>query len=266
MAKELDFSVEDALYQRALRDLQRVSKTTWADVLKKEARLMAVSLAFQTQPFGDSNAAKLIGEKAVTRDLAAVYADAPRTFAVIRQKDENAAKGFYKAMLQGDWKEARRILAASGSRWRNVEIEPFDAAIHRHSRDRRGRVKRHTPGQIVTNFKKADAYKKQKIRMVGFAKAGWASAASGLSGNTRGIPGFVTRHKNKAPGRAIDNTNKLIDPHVELQNNVRYIRSACPPAQRAAALKIQREKLYAHILKRTKEDVRKTMGTIATTT
>ncbi len=266
-SQELSFQAEDLLLRQALIQLARVSRKEWGEVIKSNSRLIAVNLAFQTQPKGDGADAKLMGEKAVSRDLAALYASAPDAFAQIRYKDEAAAKGFYKAMLQGDLREARRILQSSGSRWRNIEIGPFDSSLHRKNRDRRGRVNRRVPALIVSGgISKEAAYRKRKIRMVGFAKAGWAAAAASLTGNTRGIPQFVTRHKSRAPGHAVDHTALANNPHVVLHNDVRYIQTACPPSQRARALQYQREKMIAHVRKVTTASARRTFGAIAIVT
>ena len=102
--------------------------------------------------------------------------------------------------------------------------------------------------------------------MVGFAKAGWAHAAMDLTGNTRGIPQFVTRHKSAAPGRAVNHSESVNDPHVLLRNDVDYIRVACPPGQIAAALRIQRAKMLTQVQRATSAVARKTMGAIATVT
>lgn len=263
-AIQLEFAVEDAVFQAALERYARESGKEWGEVIVQQARLLAVNLAFQTQPFGD--AGKLTGEKAVSRDLALVYAFANDVYAALNRTDEAAAKGFWKAAQRKDWREAQRILSASASQWRNVEIGPFKAEHHRQSRGRRGRVNRHVPAQIVTDPKTAAKYVKTKLRMVGFSKAGWASAAASLTGNTRGIPQWVTRHKGKAPGSAENRSKAPIDAHVVLHNDVSYIRETCPPAQRAKALQYQRGKMLASMKKSSAAVARKTLGPIAAVT
>jgi hypothetical protein len=247
---ELSLHVEDAKFQAALRDLAVATRKPYSEVIKRNARLIGVNLAFQTQPFGDNSSAKEKGEAAVRRDMKRVFADAPDTYKVLWAVDKEMAKAFYLAMLKKDWPEAQRILQASSTRWRNVELSAFDSSHHRRSRNRRGRVSRHVPAQIITTGgKKLDAYTAQKVRMVGYGKAGWAAATMRLSGNTRGIPQFVTRHKNKAPGSARDLTNAILNPHAVLVNEVPYVNTICPPSQIANALNIQREKMMASIEK-----------------
>lgn len=265
MGQDIDFRVEDAALQRALLAYARQSGKEWSAIIVQEARLLAVSLAYQTQPKGDGSDAKLAGEKAVSRDLAKLYADAPRAYMELRQKDEREAAAFYKAMLQNDLKAARSILEHSSSRWRNVEIGPFKESYHKNNRNGRGRVQnRHVPAQIVSgNGKKLDAHRKKKIRMVGFAKGGWASAARSLTGNTRGIPQFVTRHKS-APGHATNQSQAALNPHVSLHNDVRYIRTACPPSQQAWALRYSTGRMLKMIEKAATASARRTMTTVAT--
>lgn len=245
---KLDLKVEDAKFQRALRDLSDAKGKPYGEVIKSNARLIGVNLAFQTQPFGKDAGAKQKGEKAVRRDIAKVFADAPRTYELLKATDAEMADAWYSAMKKRDWVEAKRILEASKTRWRNVEISPFDSTLHGKSRNNRGRVNRHVPAQIVsTGATKLRAHTAKKVRMVGFAKAGWATAVSRLTGNTRGIPQFVTRHKSDAKGTARDMSGNANNPHVTLGNDVPYINTACPPQQIAQALAMQREKMIASI-------------------
>lgn len=253
MAADIDFEVVDRSVQQALRILADTTKKSYPQVVKSNGRLIGVNLAYQTQPFGDDSSAKEKGEKAVQRDLKKVFADAPRTYLMLREFDEEMAKAFYKAMLQKNWPEAQRILRSSATSWRNVEVSPFDETLHKKSRNSRGGVSRHVPAQVVTSgARKLDAYTRKKVRLVGWGKAGWAAATMKLSGNTRGIPQFVTRHKNNAPGAARDLTNNPDNPHVILTNNVKYVDTICSQTQIAAALSIQRDKMLAHVDKVTK--------------
>lgn len=87
-------------------------------------------------------------------------------------------------------------------------------------------------------------------KKAGLAKGGWATCAR-LLGGTRGIPGWVSRHK-KAQGSIIDQT-KGKDPSVTLVNGVPYsreilARDAMRQAQKNVVLNM--EKRLAMMLKR----------------
>ena len=60
----LKFSVDDREFRFALRRLADVTQRDIGDVVRQQARLIAVNLAYQTQPFGDA-AGKANGQSRV---------------------------------------------------------------------------------------------------------------------------------------------------------------------------------------------------------
>jgi hypothetical protein len=253
-------TVSDSAMQRALYDLARITKKEFSVVVRREARLIAVQLARVTHPYGGSEgnsnpeggysgtSDRMMGEAAVRRDISRLYAPAFVAFQQIRDNNPEAAKAFWKAFQDNNWKEAERIVRESGGRWRNVPVERFDKSLHKKNRNRQGRVSRHVPAQIITNPKAMNAYREKEVKLVGFAKGGWAAAARGIGG-MRGIPQWVTRHSKAGMGNAVDNSNNSDNPHVLITNSVPYISKVCPQSARDMALRIQRNKMFKHIEK-----------------
>lgn len=199
-------------------------RTTLKKPVRDEARLFVVAAVKITPPASagvTGKKAQLQGEGAVERDLRSLYSSAPAAYQIIAKKDPAMAAAFYKAMLQGNFPEAQRILAASGTRWRNVPVGTFDPGLHRAERDRRGRVRhRLVPGRIVTDFRKLDRHIKKKKKNVGLLAAGFNSAAIVLSAS---LPAWVKRHGVLAKGIQILDTG--IGFSIVIQNTAPWARA-----------------------------------------
>lgn len=250
---ELEFDLE---IQALLAGIERWALATgkgFAEGIRKNARLICVNLALQTQPFGADALAKKQGEGAVARDVRKVYADAGTAYNWLkklaangRQTGEQVARAFYGAVARGNIDRARRILEHSGIPEKGIVLGDFDGgAAHKRRRNARGRVGggRH-PSMVVLDRKKVERYEKRLKSHVGIAKSGWADPARPMGG-TRGIPQWVTRHKGF--GRLEDLSEASNYPHVRVINDVPWIRHALTDRQATEAVLVQRQKLLAHI-------------------
>lgn len=203
--------------------------------VRDESRLFVIAAVKITPPASagvTGKKAQLQGEGAVERDIRSLYSSAPAAYSIIAKKDPAMAGAFYKAMLQGKFEEAKRILAASGSTWRNVPVGTFDPGLHKSERDRRGRVRsRLVPGRIVTDFKKLDRYIKKKKKNVGLLAAGFNGAAIVLSAS---LPAWVKRHGIQAKGIQVIETGT--DYTIVIQNTAPWAR----------AQEMQRRMSYVH--------------------
>src|SRR5437870_6060023 len=83
-------------------------KNSLPGLMRQAGRLCAVSLAFQTQPFGDSEQSEALGKVATNRDIYRVYATPGKAYADIQ--DHRAQAGFWKAVKSSAWDRARKIL------------------------------------------------------------------------------------------------------------------------------------------------------------
>jgi hypothetical protein len=240
----------DSLYR-----LADETNRDFGDVVRQNARLVAVNFAFQTQPFGDGDKARQQGIEAVRRDISNVYRTPEIIFTQIQKQMKNgkggpaqadrAARAFYGAVMKGNSAIAQQILRSLNIFDSGAAIGKFDkGAAHQQRRNRRGRVGSRRASLIVTNPKQLAAYVRKIENRVGFGKSGWAAAARDL-GSTRGIPGWVTR--KRGPGGARDQTRSTNNPHVVIHNDVTYIDQILTASQMAEALRIQREKMVKMI-------------------
>ena len=246
---EFELSAQElAKFGEQLLRYQALFGKSTADILRQQCRLIAVNLATNTQPYGLDDNARLIGQKAVLRDVGKVYRSADKVFAEIARQGDDRAKAWYKAVKHGDAATAQRILREVGmSSIAGVPCGPFDdGKIHAANRNRRGRVSREGPLFIVSNPAKLVAYQKKIVTHVGAAKSSWAACASQLGG-TRGIP--LWARKNKAHGRVQDLSGRPDDPRIIMSSQVDYMGQALPEAGRRSAVEIQRRKMETSIRK-----------------
>lgn len=246
---ELSIDFEQREFQRMLLRYADVTGRRLGVVVKQNARLIAWNLAHNTQPYGMDLATRKQGDAAVLRDVGRVYSAASSIFKKLQDSGEvKTARAWYKLVKIGGYGQAEKLLKTTSLKERNTPIfAPLDPDLHRQARNRsRGTVSRHRPAQIVPDAKSIQRYGKQRQALVGFGKAGWITAGSSLGSIAR-VPAWITRHKGSAPGRADDQTHRTADPFVTLTNAVRYASKILPAGEVAAALKLQREKMLAHI-------------------
>jgi hypothetical protein len=260
----ISFQIDDREFQSNLRQYALVMKITFAEAIKRQARLVAVNLAYQTQPFGDSYEARQSGEGAVQVEISRVYnpvsavaysiGQSGKTFTGIKRikTAPQAAAAFVRLIKSGQNEKAQEILNA-------LRIEPyfttkvgsFDSGEeHQQSRfGPRRKVSKNTfTKQATINPTRLKAYINKIISRVGTAKAGWADCAKKLGGS-RGIPQWVTRHAGKrASGIVTDNTNSRgNEQYILMENSVPWIDKCLNGGQLQRALDIQREKMNAAI-------------------
>ncbi len=230
---------------RYLREKSLNLKTSAPAVLHQAARLVAVSLAYQAQPFGIDEKAQALGVVATTRDIYRVYATPGKAYDDI--SDDGAKAGFWKAVKTSAWDRAAKILNRSGARLKSTLIDNFDGgAQHRQLRNNQGRIPAsQKPVMIVKDAQKLKSYVLTEIKKVGFGKGGWAACARALGG-TRGIPGWISRQN--APGAIIENYGATV-MSITMTNQVPYATEILSPAQKAEAVRIAMEKYRASVLK-----------------
>lgn len=217
-------------------------KNSLPGLMRSAGRLAAVSLAFQTQPFGDSTQSEAIGKVATTRDIYKVYTTPGKAYDDL---DPKSQPGFWKAVSVRAWDRAQNILSRAGRSLKSTPIQPFDnGAAHRQLRNNRGRIAgSQKPVMIVQNTQALKTYVATEMGKVGFGKGGWATCARALGG-IRGIPGWV--HKHNSPGSVIENYGTA-RTSITLINQVPYASSILSPVQKAEAVSIAGQRLFSSL-------------------
>lgn len=240
---------------RALNSkLNRIRIATKEDVqklLRQEGRLLAVELAKYTQPFGVEEAGKKQGEGAIRRDYGKVYPDAEGEFvadkvkAKARPKDKEGAKQRYLKYVRGGNTNAAMKMLDDMDISDHASGKTANPSYHK-ARWSRG-VLKSGKSQIVIQRRTVTKLLNIALKMVGFAKGGWAVCARQLGG-IRGIKSWVGRHKS-APGRVIDKSGDKKSPHITLINGINYTSQVLSQTSKSLAIKDRTIKLTERLNK-----------------
>lgn len=224
----------------AIQKLADASGSTAREVLPAQMRLFAADLAFNTRPLGKTAAAQREGQDRVERRISTVYPSVGMMAEVLGEKEERLKIAFISRIKKREYAGAAKLLNDLFSS--TYSIGEFDGGkLHKEQQFTR-RVDRKL---VVTNYTKVTQYMREKKKLVGFAKGGFAAAARQLGG-VRGIPGFVTRQNTPGTGTVTGDGKTLT---VTMTNGVRYIEEALDAHGEARAIAF-REKAVTAVIKR----------------
>ena len=239
------------------REIQRLRAATGADykatmreLMQTEGRLLVSSsgrtpgLVQVTAPHSQSVRgikARVQGETAVSADINKVYGSPQVLFSLLEAKaSKGAAKGFWAAVVQGDWAAANEISTRIlGQRLREFD----DGAAHDRLRNKRtGRVQEKVPTYFIAQKPKGSrniaspwvaAYIKDKAAKVGTLAAAVVRSAEAELGKLKGVPEFVRRHAGRGGGTVNLSESKMgyevtvanLSPRVQsdLQRKFNYV-------------------------------------------
>jgi hypothetical protein len=264
-------TVDASKLQKALKAFIGNTKAEASKEMRIQARMLCVSLANSTQPFGKDASAKETGEKAVTRDINRVYkssATAVKEIAALplprgKTATQNAkqAAAALAGLLQGrtTGKRGAKIVSAAQDLLDRINYKPyvntrigvFDQG-QAHNKARFGRrksvPKNQFVSQVVTKDSQLTKYFKEKRGNVGIAKSGWAVCA-GLLGGFKGIPKWVYRHTGG--GRVNDQSGKglgiVSKPFIQMTNTIPWINAVISTATIQKSIDIQITKMIKRL-------------------
>lgn len=247
MPSGVTIKLDDADFKKALLRFYVSQRKSWPEVIRSQGRLIAVNLAFQTQPFGNDEG-RTLGEGKVRSDIFKVYAAPGQVYKKIKEQSESQAKAFWSLLKKGKFQSAKTFLSRLGiSEYEFAEIGYMDKGESHKNAKRsipyRTRISRNQkPFLIVADTKKLDPYITLISKRVGMTKSGWATCAK-ILGGTRGIPQWVTRHASKVgKGYVMDRTSGE-NPYVILVNEIPWVDKCLNEGQMQRALDIQKEKM-----------------------
>ena len=224
----------------SIQKLADAAGTTAREVLPAQMRLFAADLAFNTRPIGKTAAAQKDGQKKVEDRIRWVYASVGMMADLLGQKEERLKKAFIARIKKREYAGAARMLNDIFPS--SYTIGEFDGGeLHKKQQFSRRVEKR----LVVINYPKVEAYIREKKKLVGFAKGGFAAAARQLGG-VRGIPGFATRQNAPGAGSVTGDGKTLT---VTMTNGVKYIEDALDAHGEARAIE-HRQKAVTSVIKR----------------
>lgn len=211
---------------RAIQKLADASGSTVKEVLPSQMRLFATDLAMNTKPIGKDSGGQKKGQAEVEKRILSIYMTVGAAVEALRKSDEKSAHALIRMIRQKKFSEAGGMLSRllGGS----ISVGPFDGGeLHKSQAFSRRISKR----RVVTDFPKVNAYIREKKKLVGYAKGGFATAARQLGG-VRGIPGYATRQNSPGAG-SVSGDGKTLT--VTMTNDVRHIREALDAGGEARA-------------------------------
>jgi hypothetical protein len=264
-------TVDASKLQKALKAFIGNTKAEASKEMRIQARMLCVSLANSTQPFGKDASAKATGEKAVTGDIDRVYKSGPTAVKDIaslplprgKTATQNAkqAAAALAGLLQGrtTGKRGAKIVSAAQDLLDRINYKPyvntrigvFDQG-QAHNKARFGRrksvPKNQFVSQVVTKDSQLTKYFKEKRGNVGIAKSGWAVCA-GLLGGFKGIPKWVYRHTgggqvNDQSGKGLGIVSK---PFIQMTNTIPWINAVISTATIQKSIDIQIRKMIKRL-------------------
>lgn len=244
--------VDDRRLQDALKRWMALKGKSVSEALRKATRLICVNLAYQTQPFGDTEG-RIRGKEAITRDLNYIFVSlnsqsmayfqevmgGTNRRLVLRRKDGTVwITDTDTYMTRGQMKAFHQSMRTPGrGNVKNANSKNQTRDIGRHQERPRGVVSQaDMTGYMQSVWKKS-----------GIAKGGWAACAK-ILGGSRGIPQWVTRHAGKRAGGMVnDQSMRAKDPRITFTNMVPWVSKVLSPSQGQRALDIAKYKIVKEI-------------------
>lgn len=217
--------------ERALKRFPERAAQIFEEKLESGARVLAVSMARTTLPFGDG---KTDGDRfmgTISKEIFD-YFSAGRTYEDIeKRKGKQVARAFWMIYKDQDWPKLRRFLKSLGGDFAAISVRrTVPKEVHQSARNflLRGHLPRWEKQKVlVTNQEAIKRFAKKKGRTVGAAKASWMAAAKAASPTGRvgkGMPAWANtgRHKNASGSVTYTGSNR---------KRVATVRSHCPWAE-----------------------------------
>lgn len=254
--------IDDREFKAALLRFYASQKKSWPEVIKSQARLISVNLAYQTAPFSDAKTARDRSQKTIGVEIGRVYKEAGTIAFDIKNSGQaisdvsrvkssgQAAAAFVRLVRSAKYDKARELLNALNiDPYNQTQVGKFDGGSH-HQNARYGARRKVSRNQFprlgVSNFNVIRSYIKKIKERVGTAKAGWAACAKELGG-LRGIPAWVHQHTARRRLGGVEDFTAGKNPHVIMTNSVPWIDKCLNQGQMQKAIDIQKQKMISAI-------------------
>jgi hypothetical protein len=268
-------TVDARKLERALKAFIGNTKLEAGKEMRVQARMLCLSLAKGTQPFGLDSGARKQGEKAVARDIGRVYKSPAGASVGIsklstgggKTSSQNAAQAgrafsaLVNSRFTGKGKKKRTMAARSQAQellkrinsapFVHTQLGSFDggkANTAARFGKRKSVPKNQFVGLVVDKSSDLKKYYKEKMSHVGIMKSGWSSCAK-LLGGLKGFPGWVTRHGGG--GTVDDQSSKAVGafskPYVKITNKIPGIGNAISDSTIRRSIDIQLVKMMKRL-------------------
>jgi hypothetical protein len=226
----VNFRIDPSELAKLNRELGRYSAATsksLKDVVKSEARLLAVDLVNFTPPLlaksknefrrAAPQEQRQQGEKAVAMDINRMFQPLDSIDVIRNSRTKRLTNAFTQLLDAKQYKAVGELLWQMGVLpFKAAILETVDKALHRKFRTARGRVgKRVKNPWLVMDAQSIPKYIKAQQKKVGRAKSGWAATLRGLG---LSVPGWI--NKGGAGSFSVKDTSLSVE--YTMQNSVNY--------------------------------------------
>jgi len=271
--------IDNVQLLKKMKRLEEVTGKEVASSLRRGGRLLAVNLAHNTPPFGKSSKDKMVddevqmsslhvGENALMRDLFRVFyvMSIGRIRGIIDFQGRSATIKYGHKGAQPLGNITEKVLTRGQMKaWHDKRR----GANGRVSKVRRGVTTGHRIKDLqnldkgIVTQEYVESYYKERVKMVGLSKAGWASCIakmdlteSGVKNIWAGIPAWVKRHISKAPSAVSDRATAML-PQIKLTSKIPWADKVMSESDYREALRITREKFLASMDKEIRATLKK---------
>lgn len=267
--------IDDREFKAALLRFYASQKKSWPEVIKSQARLICVNLAFQTAPYGKDKSVRDKSQRTVKGEIGRVYKEvgtiafdvknSGKTFSTSDWKQRGigratgeittsskaatsaqAAAAFVRLMRAGQYDKASELLKSLNLHpFQYARVGRFDGGLeHKKARfgGRQKVPKNQLPRLGATNFNNIRSYINKIKERVGIAKGGWAACAARLGG-FRDIPAWVYNQAKQRSLGGVEDFTAGKNPHVIMTNSVPWIDKCLSQGQMQKAIDIQKQKM-----------------------
>lgn len=246
-----------------------------SETIRQHARLACVTLANTTQPYSGkdeegasmSKEGKRKGEQSILNDVSKVFYTANEPTRgyenslkekVDQSNRSDKAKASFKAKIERYCRSGsseKIAWLAQFFKTERVQLDGFDRGLYHAARTgRRTNVPKRTKmlALVIGADGELDKFKQERMRRAGMGKAGWAVCAEAIpvkqsQSATRGIPQWVTRHKDKARGSIVDISQDPSNPRVKMTNAMPWVSELLSASQAMYALNLTRDKFVKYM-------------------
>lgn len=241
----MSLAMQTDAFDDMLDKFKQISDRAIPDLVRANARLVAVQLANRTQPFTKDPSS---GPSVLEKVSKGVSTDVRKVI-----KDEDSLETYIHGAIQDDKIKERLLQVARAKRYdilakimfncgiitseSNIFLlsgEDSHKATHLKFRDGKGKTFS-PPGEKHISQSGLKSYIEAVLKRIGYAKSGWAECAREIGGikgdGARGIPAFAKRQRGS--NFSVD---KQAGPTYAMTNETPYIDKVCDSSQQNAAV------------------------------
>jgi len=236
----------------ALRQLSVKTGRSFGKELRFSAARLAEAYAIQTQPYGrkkNQGKPKALAGR-IENQIWRMYLTPGIMYdRILQRKGAKIAAAYWSLIKKKNYSEASKLHP-----FEQAQYAPFNANLHKRNRRGSG-IKNNPEKQIVTDRPtRVKALVREKQKMVGFAKGGWAVSAQKLRSGKSRVPNWIK--KQNSPATLVD-LSRSRKPSIRFTNSVNYVSEILSRSQMQKSMDIEGRKIFKQLQNIVAKEARK---------